>query len=148
MLEAACRRNDCELVESVLTRSQPLKDRCTVQLEHAARHGHHELARLLILHGASPSGTRPRGRTPLHHAADRGDSHIVRLLLDAGVDAEGHLKMCPLLLAARAGDLECCRMLVQAGAGITNKGTPDKNVLRFAAMGGSVECRNREKSIF
>ena len=65
---------------------------------------------------------------------------MVRLLLDAGANIEGRPLITPVFLAAEAGDLECCRMLVQAGVDVTRKGFAKINVLHYAAKGGSVDC--------
>jgi len=59
-------------------------------LHSAAQHGHLEVVRLLLEHGADPNAREAGDNTyPLHWAAANRNIDIVRTLLDAGGDAHG-----------------------------------------------------------
>lgn len=69
----------------------------------------------LLARGAQVN--RP-GWTALHYAAAAGALDIMRLLLDqhAYIDAESPTKVTPLMLAAREGQEEAVKLLLQEGA--------------------------------
>lgn len=52
----------------------------------AAAAGHEDLARLLLLHGASVNAQDNKGETPLHYAAGAGHVDVMRALMEAGAD--------------------------------------------------------------
>jgi Ankyrin repeats (3 copies) len=59
-------------------------------LHAAAQHGHTEIVRLLLQHGADPNAREPGDHTyPLHWAAAHGHVDTVRALLDAGTEVHG-----------------------------------------------------------
>lgn len=69
----------------------------------------------LIARGAQVN--RP-GWTALHYAAAAGDVEIVRLLLEqhAYIDAESPTKVTPLMMAAREGQEDVVKVLLEEGA--------------------------------
>src|SRR5262249_16095670 len=59
-------------------------------LHGAAQHGHAEVVRLPLEHGADPNAREPGDHTyPLHWAAAHGHIEIARPLLDTGDDVHG-----------------------------------------------------------
>lgn len=56
----------------------------TTPLHHAAWHGHVDVVRLLLQHGARPQAQNADGSTPLHWAAMNGHPEVARLLLAVG----------------------------------------------------------------
>src|SRR5689334_21144980 len=59
-------------------------------LHSAAQHGHVNLVRLLLKHGADPNAREAGDNTyPLHWAAANRHIDVVRALLDAGGDVHG-----------------------------------------------------------
>ncbi len=110
-------------------------------LHAATKHGHNEIAELLIAHGADVDvkrgievsswglkhGTWPetdhekvRGTTPLHIAAREGHLEIVQLLLAHGADVDtiDDFGRNPLNVAATEGYTEVAMYLARNGAGI------------------------------
>jgi ankyrin repeat protein len=55
-------------------------------LHFAAEHGHAEVARVLLEHGADIEAKHIE--TSLHYAAKRGHEEVVRVLLEHGADVE------------------------------------------------------------
>ncbi len=108
----------------------------------AARTGSEEVLELLLRAGADPNAKGTRDQTALMWAASQGHSGAVRVLLEHGADVNArsatwsqvmavpphsdpanqqdvpHGSYTALLFAARVGDLESARWLVQAGADI------------------------------
>jgi ankyrin repeat protein len=46
----------------------------------AAYHGHSQLVRLLIAHGANPNSLNDRGQSPLAGAVFKGESEVVKVI--------------------------------------------------------------------
>ncbi len=69
----------------------------SVPLSVAALHGHLDIARLLIEHGADVSATNRDGNTPLHTAAFLGRTEMVKLLIGKGasVTQRNHRRESP-----------------------------------------------------
>ncbi|KAL5339546.1 ankyrin repeat-containing domain protein [Aspergillus crustosus] len=113
-------------------------------LIYAAIHGHFDVARLLIQHGADfyiegRCSKRPWDKCgpALHEAASRGKTRVVQLLLDLGADvnhrggAHGHA----LEAAICAGDTHTVQVLVNNGANIELPGFYDTLLIAAAIMG-------------
>ncbi|NNE90035.1 MAG: L,D-transpeptidase family protein [Verrucomicrobiales bacterium] len=80
--------------------------------------GNHDLANLLLEHGADPDAVSSSGQTALAIAVQASDLVMVDLLLGNGADpdfsGEGH--PCPLALATAEQDVAMMRELISAGA--------------------------------
>ncbi|CEL08194.1 hypothetical protein ASPCAL11345 [Aspergillus calidoustus] len=94
----------------------------------AAKHGHEDMVRLLVSHGADIEtkcdDSRPiGGHTPLWFAAGQGHASIVKILLDEGASTTGGEesdgRLMPLSVASVRGHEDVVRVLLDAGA------TPD-----------------------
>jgi ankyrin repeat protein len=90
---------------------------------------HYEAAALLAASKTVPFGTADEhGNTVLHLAAKLGKAKVVQPLLanyaarKRSVDEDNKELCTPLYLAAEAGHLEIVKMLVEAGASMTEKG--------------------------
>jgi hypothetical protein len=89
----------------------------------ACRHGHRDVARVLLAAHADPNhregiddaGT---GETPLMYAARRGDAELTQMLLDAGADVNAVSKLGHTALsnARWNGDETTIDLLLRAGA--------------------------------
>ncbi|KAF5009649.1 hypothetical protein FDECE_4150 [Fusarium decemcellulare] len=60
----------------------------TLKLMLAAYHGHAELVKVLIQHGADPNRLNDRGQSPLAGAIFKKEDEVVQALLDGGADPE------------------------------------------------------------
>jgi ankyrin repeat protein/predicted aspartyl protease len=113
----------------------------------AADHGNLDMVELLLQHGApvdlvKGSSDYCRSGTPLQHAAQYGHAAVVARLLKAGAAPDGldTFGRSPLGQASLAGEAECVKLLLAAGASVNaaiakNKTTP----LHLAAWGGHPE---------
>ena len=85
-------------------------------LHHAANHGQHYAATLLLDHGAEVNLKDNNGWTPLHHAAWKGHTDVATLLIDRGADVNVKTidGRTPLELAEDAGNRKTRDILDQA----------------------------------
>ncbi len=97
----------------------------------AAYKGNREAVIALLEKGAEPN--RP-GWTALHYAASVGNVDIVRLLLEksAYIDAEAPNKTTPLMMAARGGQTDAMKLLVDEGADTSLRNTLGMTAADFA----------------
>ncbi|XP_004386558.1 ankyrin repeat and SOCS box protein 1 [Trichechus manatus latirostris] len=99
----------------------------------AVVNGHLESAQILLEAGADPNGSRHHRSTPVYHAARVGRADILKALIRYGadVDVNHHLTpevrppfsrrltslvVCPLYISAAYHNLQCFKLLLQAGA--------------------------------
>ena len=61
-------------------------------VDEAARHGHAEVIKLLLEHGADVDRPDKQGVTAVQTAAENGHHECLRLLLEAGADPDGTCK--------------------------------------------------------
>ena len=127
----------------------------------AARSGAAETVALLLAAGANPNAAeRERGQTALMWAAAQGHADGTGLLIDAGADVRarsrvwdqlentagntntsGNFRMShggstPLLFAARGGDVDTARVLIEAGADPGETAASGTSALVIAAHSG------------
>jgi ankyrin repeat domain-containing protein 50 len=110
-------------------------------LHWATRHGHEQMASLLLDFGAeiNVKNTRPPpGSTPLEIAAANGHSKLVRLLLKRGADVNGtdDTEGGPLQEAVSIGNLPLAKILIESGADVKGCNQGKRNPLHQAAMIG------------
>ncbi|XP_023577889.1 ankyrin repeat and SOCS box protein 1 isoform X1 [Octodon degus] len=99
----------------------------------AVVNGHLESTQILLEAGADPNGSRHHRSTPVYHASRVGRADILQALIRYGadVDVNHHLTpdirppfsrrltslvVCPLYISAAYHNLQCFRLLLQAGA--------------------------------
>jgi hypothetical protein len=97
----------------------------------AALNGHVDLVHQLIAKEADVNKT---GWTPLHYAASGAKASILLILLDhsAYIDAESPNGSTPLMMAAMYGDVDCVKLLLEAGADPTLQNQQGLNAADFA----------------
>lgn len=111
-------------------------------LHHAVWSNHPEIVEMLLEAGLSPDAKNLYLRTPLHFAAMDGNIPILNLLLQEveaedkseAVDAMDKWGTSPLLMAHFEVHIECCLLLVEAGATIPPSKASMKQSLFFAAI--------------
>ena len=113
-------------------------------LHWAARHGHRELAALLLDAGADTEATTRLGdHRPLHVASQSGQAQIVSMLLESGADpmATTTTGTTPLHFSAGAGSVAAIDALVAAAAPIdAREPIWGQTPLMFAAAGARTEA--------
>lgn len=99
----------------------------------AVVNGHLESAQILLEAGADPNGSRHHRSTPVYHASRVGRADILKALIRYGADVDVNhhmtpdiqppfsrrltsLVVCPLYISAAYHNLQCFRLLLQAGA--------------------------------
>ena len=105
------------------------KDESVLML--AALKGYLPLVKQLVENDADVN--KP-GWTPLHYAASGGHAEVAKLLLShsAYIDAESPNGSTPLMMAAMYGNVDCVRMLLEAGADPTLKNQLGLSAADFA----------------
>jgi ankyrin repeat protein len=102
----------------------------------------------LLESGANPGLCDDDLLTCLHYAAVANNAEMTRSLLLRGADAnfvprptakKKDLPLMPLIIAARNGALDVCRLLIQAGADVNAQSSTGRSALHFAASGGHVD---------
>ena len=160
----ACESGSAAVVEHLLKAG--VNPNATSSLGETALHtcahtGNVEAAKALLTRGAKvDAGDSWRGQTPLMWAAAQGHAAMVRVLVEAGADvntrstvvtwerqrtAEPRDKWLPpggftaLLLAARAGCVDCVNVLVKSGANINEIDPESHTALVLALMNGEFD---------
>ena len=97
-----------------------------------------DLAKVLNISGThvEVNAKDSNGMTPLMWAARRGDRNAVSILLEKGADLHvcDRFRQCALLNAARSRSLACSKILIKAGARMTQRDNQGFNVLHYAAI--------------
>lgn len=137
-LTIAVREGSFKVVKFLLTqRSVKVELRNTAgesPLMVAALKGQTDIAQALIRRGAEVN--KP-GWTPLHYAAsnpERNSIDMVRLLLEhhAYIDAESPNKTTPLMMAAKYGEADVVRLLLEEGADASLRNEQGLTAVDFA----------------
>jgi ankyrin repeat protein len=126
-LYEAAESGDIEAVKQHLADGTDIELKCTgcgsTALGHAAKHGHNEIAELLIENGADVSAKSLKGLTPLHYAAVNGHKEIAELLIAKGADvyAKSEGGETPLVYAVAEGQEEVVDLVIAAGTDVNTK---------------------------
>lgn len=153
VLSSASYRKDRSIIRYFIQSGASLADmaRDPKFLCSASYSGDLELCRWLLEHGADPNAESPKPRpahaaTALETAAEKGDLDIFHLLLQSGatldVESFNDSGLSILHLAARGGNAEICRFLIDRGAAIHAKTPGGALPIHYAAMSSdSGACR-------
>nr|XP_012134976.1 PREDICTED: serine/threonine-protein phosphatase 6 regulatory ankyrin repeat subunit A-like [Megachile rotundata] len=141
----ACHRGHMELVTTLLANHArvdvfDLEGRSALHL--AAEHGYLQVCDALLANKAFINSKSRVGRTALHLAAMNGYSHLVKFLVQdhgAAIDVLTLRKQTPLHLAAGAGQLEVCKLLLELGASIDATDDQGQKPIHAAAMNNYAE---------
>jgi len=93
-----------------------------------ARAGNSDAVRMLLVHGADVNAKEPtQNQTALMWAAAEQNSNVLQVLIEANADLKAHTKagFTALHFAARLGDLESTKTLLNAGVDVNIKSQPD-----------------------
>jgi uncharacterized protein len=108
----------------------------STQLMTAAAHGHKPAAEWLLQQRVAVSAVDNIGKTALHHASGSScdEAAVIELLLANGADVHklSDRHVTALHLAAFKGNVECARVLIDAGADVTNAIITGMTSLNFA----------------
>ena len=107
----------------------------------ASRHGHEDIARLLLEHGADATAQDNNGWTPLHWTSHHGHEDTACLLLEHGADAtaQDNNGWTPLHLASQNGHEDIALALLEHGADANAQDVEGWTPLHQASGGGYVE---------
>ncbi|XP_050446201.1 serine/threonine-protein phosphatase 6 regulatory ankyrin repeat subunit A isoform X1 [Cataglyphis hispanica] len=141
----ASNRGHMELVTTLLANHGrvdvfDLEGRSALHL--AAEHGYLQVCDALLANKAFINSKSRVGRTALHLAAMNGYTHLVRFLIQdhgAAIDVLTLRKQTPLHLAAGAGQLEVCKLLLDLGANIDATDDQGQKPIHAAAMNNYAE---------
>jgi ankyrin repeat protein len=163
-ISLACESGSAAVVEHLLKAG--VSPNATGPLGETALHtcahtGNVDAAKALLARGAKvDAGDNWRGQTPLMWAAAQGHAAMVRVLVEAGADvnarstvvtwerqrtSEPRDKWLPpggftaLLLAARAGCVDCVTVLAKSGANINDIDPENHSALVLALMNGEFD---------
>jgi uncharacterized protein len=94
-----------------------------------ARTGSADAVRMLLVHGADANAKEPnQNQTAVMWAAAQQHPKVLQILIEAGADLKAHTKagFTALHFAARVGDMESTRTLLDAGVDVNIKSQPDR----------------------
>ncbi|KAK6636040.1 hypothetical protein RUM43_009692 [Polyplax serrata] len=136
----ACHKGHMELVNNLLANHArvdvfDLEGRSALHL--AAERGYLQVCDALLTNKAFINSKSRVGRTALHLAAMNGYTHLVSFLIkdhNAMIDVLTLRKQTPLHLAAAAGQLEVCRLLLELGASIDATDDLGQKPIHVAAL--------------
>ncbi|KAL3269427.1 hypothetical protein HHI36_008497 [Cryptolaemus montrouzieri] len=109
----------------------------------AAEHGYLSICDSLLTNKAFINSKSRNGRTALHLAAMNGHVHLVKYLIkdhNAVIDILTLKKQTPLHLAAGAGQIEVCKLLLELGADIDATDEQGQKPIHAA-------CRNNHSEV-
>ena len=109
-----------------------------------ARTGNADAVRMLLVHGADVNAKEPnQNQTALMWAAAQQHPKVLQILIEANADLKAHTKsgFTALHFAARVGDMESTRTLLDAGVDVNIKSQPD----RESGRGQGPAAREREQ---
>ena len=111
------------LLESGVDPNVRVEEHGWTPLYAASRHGHVEVARKLLQHGARVNETINSGATALHGACAFGQVHVAQVLIDCGArtDATTQNGELPLHTAARNGYMHVVALLLTTNRSIIDK---------------------------
>lgn len=105
----------------------------------AAYKGNCQCVAMLLESKSDPSAQNERGEVPLHRAVISEQLETLKLLLPVSdVDSLTTGGMGVLHFAARLGNLDMMRLLVEHGADINILAAKNRSVLHFSAMSGNL----------
>ncbi|XP_033225980.1 serine/threonine-protein phosphatase 6 regulatory ankyrin repeat subunit C [Belonocnema kinseyi] len=141
----ASHRGHMELVSNLLANHArvdvfDLEGRSALHL--ASERGYIQVCDALLANKAFINSKSRVGRTALHLAAMNGYTHLVKFLVQdhgAAIDVLTLKKQTPLHLAAGAGQLEVCKLLLELGASIDATDDQGQKPIHAAAMNNYAE---------
>lgn len=108
----------------------------------ACHYGHTDITMLLYRYGAK-STPNPEGLYPLHIVAREGHVDLCRILSQEkeNLDVVDKYSMwTPIFWAASDGNVDCARILLDAGCKVNVKDENGKTALYYAAWEGKMDC--------
>ncbi|XP_071084982.1 ankyrin repeat, PH and SEC7 domain containing protein secG-like [Haliotis cracherodii] len=146
ILLLACFGGNVKIVEYIISHDAP-NINCTGEsgrtpLMAAAYKGHGHIFDLLVTKGADLTPVDDAGDNILHVACLGGDVDVVTRLLEQGkvdINSRGHYSRTPLMMAARRGEHDIFRLLVNKEADASPVDDDSNNILHLACKGGQLE---------
>jgi len=142
-LAQACTNGNAEFVDLLLKAganpNSPIGTGET-PLMTCARTGSAEAVRMLLVHGADANAKEPnQNQTALMWAAAQKHAKVLPILIEAGADLKAHTKsgFTALHFAARVGDMESTKTLLDAGVDVNIKSQPDRDNARGQGPGAA-----------
>ncbi|KAK8255637.1 ankyrin repeat-containing domain protein [Phyllosticta capitalensis] len=132
------------VVNFLLSRGAKINERDEngrTSLHNAAKKGLLTICEVLLQHDAAMDLKDKKKKTPLFLAIQNGHSDVVKLLLKHGVDPNRRWGTSfALHIAARYGDIDVLKVLVENGANLDMETTNGSNAVSGAAYEGKVDA--------
>ena len=142
-LISACDSGDIETVNNLLAKKdinlRNTTERSDSPLLVATRRGHHNVAILLLQHGADVNEANGgQNMSLLMAAAANGNLEMVRILLEYGADVnmQSFIGVSALMNACRGGHSETAKILLECGADVNMQDDDGRSPLMIAGQNG------------
>ena len=140
--QAIWSNDNIEVIKYLFSNGAKIKDHSNIQSTLGYQDNMFELLKLFLSHGLKLKKT---DYDILNSSASRGDSEAIKILIDYGFKVKGEPGGLALIPAARGGNIETAKLLINAGADLDTTETETSYwVEHFSALTRAAEVGNTE----